>query len=152
MCRNHYPEVVRVAFLITGEREEALGVAQETFARAYERWGRVSTMENTVGWLIRVATNLSLSQRRRSLRRARPVPTPQPTAEASGDPGVEAALAALTPAQRTAVVMRFYLDLSIEDTAEMLGKRPATIRALTSQGVARLREELGASWMEVRDE
>lgn len=152
LCQRHYTEVVRVAFLVTGDRQEALDVAQETFARAYERWGQVSTMENPVGWLVRVATNLSLSQRRRSSRRVRPVPTPRSATDAPADPGMHEALATLTPAQRTAVVLRFYLDLSIEDTAQMLGKRPGTIRALSSQGVARLREQLGESWLEVRDE
>lgn len=139
LCRRHYTEVVRLAFLVTGDRQEALDVAQETFARAYERWGQVSTMENQMGWLIRVSTNLSLSHRRRASRRARPIPTPAPVTDAPSDPGMRAALATLTPAQRAAVILRLYLDLSIEDTAKMLGKRPGTVRALSSQGIARLR-------------
>jgi DNA-directed RNA polymerase specialized sigma24 family protein len=51
-----------------------------------------------------------------------------------------------------AVVLRFYLDLSIDSTAEALGKSPGTVRALTSQGIARLREDLGPSWLEERDD
>jgi DNA-directed RNA polymerase specialized sigma24 family protein len=42
------------------------------------------------------------------------------------------------------VVLRFYADRSIEEVARTLGKRPGTIRALTSQGVARLRSSLGS--------
>ena len=152
MCRRHYTEVVRLAFLVTGDRQEALDVAQETFARAYERWGQVSTMENPVGWLMRVATNLSLSHRRWSARRAHTLRAPEPATDTQRDPAVTAALATLTPSQRAAVVLRFYLDLSIEDTAKTLGKRPGTVRALTSQGVARLREQLGDAWLELRDE
>jgi RNA polymerase sigma-70 factor (sigma-E family) len=152
MCRHYYTEVVRVAFLVTGDRQEAFDVAQETFARAYERWAQVSTMDNPVGWLMRVATNLSLSHRRRAVRRVPALPAPESTPDAHGDPAVLAALASLTPSQRAAVVLRFYLDQSIEETARTLGKRPGTIRALTSQGVARLRELLGDSWLEVRDE
>jgi DNA-directed RNA polymerase specialized sigma24 family protein len=72
--------------------------------------------------------------------------------DAPNDPGIRTALAGLPPAQRAAVVLRFYLDLSIDDTAQVLGKRPGTVRALTSQGVARLREDLGATWLEVHDE
>jgi DNA-directed RNA polymerase specialized sigma24 family protein len=49
-------------------------------------------------------------------------------------------------------VLRFYADRSIEDVAEALGKRPGTIRALTSQGVARLRTLLHEEFEEVRDE
>jgi RNA polymerase sigma-70 factor (sigma-E family) len=152
MCRAHYTEVVRVAFLLTGDRQEALDVTQETFARAYERWGQVSVMENPVGWLMRVATNLSLSHRRRSRWSPRTPAPARPVVDAPNDPAIRTALAGLPPAQRAAVVLRFYLDLSIDDTAQVLGKRPGTVRALTSQGVARLREELGATWLEVHDE
>lgn len=152
MCRAHYSEVAQVAFLVTGDRQEALDVAQETFARAYERWGQVSVMENPVGWLMRVATNLAVSERRRSTRRARSTVTPTSVLDAPGDPAMRSALATLTPSQRAAVVFRFYLDLSVDDTAQMLGKRPGTVRALTSQGIARLRENFDESWVEVRDE
>ena len=152
LTRRHYTQVARVAFLVTGDREEALDVAQETFARAYERWGQVSAMENQVGWLIRVATNLSLSHRRRSTRLLRSGAVKTSTIDEPTDPTVAAALAMLTPAQRAAVVLRYFLDLSIEDSARVLGKRPGTVRALTSQATARLRERLGASWLEVADE
>ena len=150
-CR-HYNEVARVAFLLTGDRQEALDVAQETFARAYERWGSVSTMDNQVGWLIRVATNLSLSHRRRIRRTVRQFPTPRAVDDSPSDPSLGRALSELTPAQRAALVLRFYLDLSIAETAEVLGNRPGTIRALTAQGTARLRSRLGDAWLEVRDE
>ena len=50
------------------------------------------------------------------------------------------------------IVLRFYLDQSVETTSELLGKRPGTIRALTSQGIARLRDDLGSSWLEEDDE
>ena len=138
--------------MIVGDRNEALDIAQETFARAYERWGSVSKMENQRGWLYRVAANLAISRFRRTRRGVgADVPTtvdpPNPS-----DPALSRALAALPPAQRAALVLRFYLDLSIDATAQALGKRPGTIRALTSQGVARLRDELGASWMEISDE
>ena len=152
VCRDHYAEVVRVAFLITGDRQEALDVAQETFARAYERWGHVSAMENPVGWLVRVAANLSLSHRRRTTRTPRVTRSDDVAPSLPADPTIQTALATLTPAQRAAVVLRFYLDMSIEDTAKALGKKEGTVRALTSQGVRRLREQLGTSWMEVRDE
>jgi RNA polymerase sigma-70 factor (ECF subfamily) len=152
LTRRHYAEVARVAFLVTGDRQEALDVAQETFARAYERWRQVSTMDNQVGWLIRVATNLSLSHRRRSARVTRLLPAPQMDTEMRTDPSVDDALATLTPSQRAAVVLRFYLDFSIAETAQVLGKRPGTVRALTSQGTARLRAQLGEAWLEVRDD
>jgi RNA polymerase sigma-70 factor (ECF subfamily) len=52
------------------------------------------------------------------------------------------ALTILTPAQRAVVALRFYLDWTVEDVAQALGKRPGTIRALTHQGIERLRSQL----------
>jgi DNA-directed RNA polymerase specialized sigma24 family protein len=52
------------------------------------------------------------------------------------------ALARLSPAQRAAIVLRYYLDWSVEDTAKALRKRPGTVTALTHQGMTRLRELL----------
>jgi RNA polymerase sigma factor (sigma-70 family) len=153
LCETTYTRVFRAAFLILGNRQEALDVAQETFARAFARWGKVRAMESPEGWLIKVAVNQSISLRRRAWRRAfgPPPEVPSDPPEAS-DPALASALGALTPAQRAAVIVRYYLDMSVQDASQALGKRPGTVRALTSQGVARLREILGPEWLEDRDE
>jgi RNA polymerase sigma-70 factor, ECF subfamily len=146
LCRQHYGSVVRTAYLITGDASEAVDLAQEAFVRAFERWDRVSTLDRPEAWLHRVVANLSRSWwRRRLLLRQRDraqddvIQAPEPV-----DPRLMEALRALPDAQRTAVVLRFYADRSIEEVARTLGKRPGTIRALTSQGVARLRSSLSS--------
>jgi DNA-directed RNA polymerase specialized sigma24 family protein len=68
------------------------------------------------------------------------------------EPQVEAAILDLPPAQRAVVVCRFYLDLSIEQTAEVLRKATGTVRALSSQATTRLRTSLGPEFMEITDE
>ncbi|HEX9824051.1 MAG TPA: SigE family RNA polymerase sigma factor [Actinomycetota bacterium] len=146
LCRREYPAVVRTAYLITGDREEAVDVAQEAFARAYLRWRQVSRLDRPAAWLQRVAANLSISwQRRRRYEDRVSGLFERPDEDPSPDEAlmVMEALLLLTPAQRAAVVLRHYADQSVEQTARALGKRPGTIRALTSQGVARLREFLG---------
>jgi RNA polymerase sigma factor (sigma-70 family) len=105
-------------------------------------------MENQVGWLYRVATNQAISHRRR--RRTRSTTEPFTNDEPS-DPVLARALATLTPSQRAVIVLRFYLDRSVDETAEILSKAPGTVKALTSQGLSRLRDELGESWLEVSD-
>jgi RNA polymerase sigma-70 factor (sigma-E family) len=143
LCRDEYASVVRTAYLITGDREEAADLAQEAFARAYERWRSVSTMDRPGGWLQRVVANLAISWRRR--RRALPAGTIEEAGVAdpeSSDFDLMEALTFLTPAQRTAVVLRYYGDQPVEAVARALHKQPGTVRALTSQGLARLREFL----------
>ncbi len=145
LCRDEYAALVRTAYLITGDREESLDLAQEALARAYERWRSVSQLDRPGAWLHRVVVNLAISWRRRQKIRltklglSSPGPTPGPE-----PPDLELfqALRELSPAQRAVVVLRYYTDQSIEDVAQALGKRPGTVRALASQGLARLRESL----------
>ena len=145
LWREEYARVFRTAFLVTGDGQEAADVTQEAFARAYERWRTVSHAERPGAWVQRVAVNLALTWRRRQRLRDResltaaPYPSEEPTLP---DPELFAALRALPPQQRAAVVLRHWADLSIEETARTLGKRPGTVKALTSQGLAKLRDLL----------
>ena len=146
LWREDYARVFRTAVLVTGDRQEAADVTQEAFARAYERWRTVSRAERPGAWVQRVAVNLALTWRRRQRLRAREtsaqIGAGSPVDDELPDPDVFAALRALPPQQRAAVVLRHWLDLSIEETARTLGKRPGTVKALTSQGLANLRRKL----------
>jgi RNA polymerase sigma factor (sigma-70 family) len=53
---------------------------------------------------------------------------------------VRAAVAALPPRQRAAVVLRYFADLSVDQTAAVLGCAPGTVKSLTSQAIASLRD------------
>lgn len=140
LWREHFGPVCRTAFLIVGDPEEARDVAQEAFVRAFQHWRKVSRYDRPEAWVHRVAANLAISSVRRARRAARvraDVHDPEiPDAELMD------ALAILTPAQRAVVALRFYLDWTVEDVAQALGKRPGTIRALTHQGIERLRSQL----------
>src|SRR5712691_8521349 len=144
-CRDEYARVVRAAYLITADREEALDVAQEAFAKAYERWRSVSGYDVPVAWVQRVAINLAISWRRRQRVRALALRTRRREDDSVQpeipDAELLSALRRLTPAQRAVIVLRYYADRSIEDVAHDLGKRPGTVRALTSQALARLRAD-----------
>jgi RNA polymerase sigma-70 factor (sigma-E family) len=153
LCRAQYAKVVRTAYWMTGDREEALDLAQEALTRARERWRTVATMDRPDAWVQRVVVNLALSARRRrrliprllSHRLETSVSGPE-----APDPQLRGALLSLTPAQRAVIVLRFYADRSVAEVADDLGKRPGTVRALTSQGLGRLRELLSVE--EVDDE
>ena len=142
LWRDHFRSVTRTAYLITGDAQEAHDCAQEAFARALQRWSKVGGMEKPEGWVHRVAMNLAISSaRRRRFPWRIETPTVAPAPEPPDD-GLRRALLRLTPAQRAVIALRFYLDWSVQDVAEALGKAPGTVRALTHQAMQRLRESL----------
>jgi DNA-directed RNA polymerase specialized sigma24 family protein len=99
----------------------------EAWARAYERWDDVGAMANPAGWVFRVAVNHGRNRRRRQLLERRTPPPPdcdRPDVEALADPALARALARLPLDQRTAIVLRFHLDWSIDAIAESLGCAP----------------------------
>ena len=145
LWREEYARVFRTAVLITGDRQEAADVTQEAFARAYERWRTVSRTDRPGAWVQRVAVNLALTWRRRQRLRGREIALHPASVAAEPDlpdPELFAALRALPPQQRAAVVLRHWADLSIEETARILAKPTGTVKALTSQGLAGLRRSL----------
>ena len=78
--RDQYASVVRTAYLITGDSQEAVDIAQETFARAFERWKTVSALDRPEAWLHRVAGNLAVSWwRRLRVRRSARYPNRLPS-------------------------------------------------------------------------
>jgi RNA polymerase sigma-70 factor (sigma-E family) len=145
LCRAEYDGLVRTALFICGDASEARDLAQETLARAFERWRTVSRLDRPGAWCRKVIVNLALSSRRRRAR-ARRLPF-QPEAVWLDEPMDEdlvAALRALGDQQRAVVVLRYLCDLSIADTAQLLGKRESTVRSIASQATDRLRAELTA--------
>jgi RNA polymerase sigma-70 factor (ECF subfamily) len=148
-CRAEHPRLVQAMTLYTGSPDLAFELTQEALARAHRDWSRVSGMDAPGAWVHRVAINLANSQwrRRRYERlageRAATRPAVAPDQHSSLEDGaieVRRALARLPPRQREAVVLRFLLDLSIDETARHMHCAAGTVRALTAQGIARLRD------------
>ncbi len=136
-----FSRLFSTAYFLTGDREEAVDLTQEAFARAYERWRSVCQLAEQEAWLQRVVTNLALSWRRRERvrRRFAAYQRAEPPSVYEPDGAVTEALKSLTPAQRAVIVLRYYADLPVQEVADALRKRPGTVRTLTSQGLSRLR-------------
>jgi len=149
LCSRLQPAVYGALLLYCGSRETAEELTQETLARVWEHWSEVATMEQPDRWALRVAFNLAKSafRRRRVARSAHRLVAGVPTIVES-DPAsgivLRAAIATLPPRQRAAVILRFFNDLSVADTALALDCAPGTVKALTSQAIAGLRARLGA--------
>jgi len=148
LCRRLYPSLYGALVLYCGSRELAEDLTQETLLRVWREWPAVSTMDRPDRWALRVAFNLAKSGFRR-LRVARRVAAMADGGDAKAgaandtDPtdaiAVRTAVAQLPTRQRAAVVLRYFNDLSVTDTAEVLGCAEGTVKALTSQAVANLR-------------
>lgn len=145
LCRAISPRLVGALLLQCKDRALAEDLAQEALARAWEHRHKVSMMQDPEGWVFRVAFNLNASRWRR-VRVARAAKLARTSGQDPGGQGeliermvVLDALQALTPRQRAVVVCRYYLDLSVGQTAEILDCAEGTVRALAHQGRERLR-------------
>jgi RNA polymerase sigma-70 factor (sigma-E family) len=145
-----YPLVEGALTLYTGDRARAQDLAQEAFARVCQHWDRVEQMAAPGPWVHRVAMNLAHSAHRRrgAERRAteRAIARGDVLDRPPSEGGVElstllrTALLALPERDRAVVVLRFYADLSVDDTAAVLGMPAGTVKTTTRRAVATLRE------------
>ncbi len=156
-CEAEYGRLVGALTVYTGNRDLAQDLAQEALVRACVHWRRVSGMGAPGAWLHRVALNLANSNwaRRQGEERAGAlVAAERPALARDWDDAlfVRAAIAVLPVRQRTALVLRYYADLPVRDVAQLMHCRSGTVKALTHQAIASLRQQLGADALEeVRD-
>jgi RNA polymerase sigma-70 factor (sigma-E family) len=136
------------AFLLSGDWHLAEDLAQETLARMFAVWPRVASTGSPDAYARRVLVNLYLDHRRRPWRREQPlevVPEPPPETPSGADgTRVEliAALREVPPGQRAVLVLRFWEDLSVEQTAAALGTSQGNVKSQTSRGLDALRAAL----------
>ncbi len=142
--------LLRALYLLTGNREEAEEVLQESFIAVWERWDRVGAMEDPIGYLYRTALNRYRSRLRRTGRAAR-----RAVGQAHGGDGfAEAedrvelgrALAGLSPRRREAIVLTELLGYGSAEAGRVMGVADATVRRLAQDARAELR-----TMLEVRD-
>ena len=146
-CAHLHPSLYGALLLYCGSRELAEDLTQEALLRVWRNWASVAAMDRPDRWALRVAFNLAKSGFRR-LRVARRVAAlADETSTRDPDPtdaiALRTAIAALPTRQRAAVVLRYFNDLSVADTAAVLGCAEGTVKALTSQAVANLRRRFG---------
>lgn len=145
--REHHGALLATLAAVCGNVELARDAVDEACVRAFERWDRVSGMENRTGWAYRTALNVLRRRQRRNrleelvLRRSGPVAAPAAREWLSVE--VADALDALTHRQRTVVVLRYVADFRSIDIARLLGVAPGTVAATLHAARQRLAAELG---------
>ena len=146
LYRLYADDAIRLAYLITGDRALAEDLVPDAFVRLAGRLLHLRGIGGFEAYLRRTVVNLANSHfRRRKVERRyqeREASMLRPTRQDPDLPTSHAARAALLqlpPRQRTAIVLRFYVDLSEAQTADVMGCRRGTVKALVSQGLDKLR-------------
>ncbi|WP_037683294.1 SigE family RNA polymerase sigma factor [Streptomyces griseus] len=138
----------RSACLLTaGDTYLAEDLVQETLGRLYVRWGRVSRVGNPAGYAQTVLTRTFLAHQRRRSSKERATDVLPERVGADRDASLRLtllqALARLPAKDRAVVVLRYWEDRSIEETADAMNASSAAVRTRCVRALGRLRELLG---------
>ena len=143
------PALMRHAHALTGDVHASEDLVQDTLVRMAGAWRRVDREGNPLGYARTVMLRLYLSWWRMLRRRPAPRPLVEVAAPHDAFASVDArdalrrGLARLPRLQRAVLVLSYLDDLADEDIAELLNRRPATIR-LRSRGLRALRDRFSA--------
>jgi len=155
LYRNHAPQVL--GFLRANRCPEPEDTLSEVFLQAARDLHRFEGDERAFrAWTFTIANHRLIDARRRSARRpVEPVAEPPEPADVPLDDASQQALARIgrdevhrvlelvSPDQRAVLLLRVLGDLTIDEVAEAIGKRPGAVKALQRRGLAAIRRELG---------
>lgn len=146
MYELEYPSMFQFAYLMTGDLAEAKDLTQEAFARLLADRDKVKDFDRPGAWTRRVLIRLSSRSRNRASSLA-PLRTDRAAADHADAVGesldIAAAIHALPPRQRAAIVATYWLGCSNAETAEMLGCRESTVRVHLHRARSALAAKLG---------
>ena len=149
LYERHAPAATRVAYLLTGNRETAEDLVQDAFVRLAGRFVDLRDPDAFGHYLRRTVVNLANSWFRRRrvertyLERQGIGPAGAVSAPDLGERDAQwRALQALSPKQRTAIVLRFYEDLSEEQTADAMAIPRGTVKSLVARGLDAMRRQI----------
>jgi RNA polymerase sigma-70 factor (sigma-E family) len=137
------PRLMRTAVLLTGETDAAQDLLQSTYAAVFAKWRMVSRADHPLAYARTMMTRVHLSEKRRKRVVELHVERDAPAPAVSSDLRLTLleALATLTPMDRAVLVLRFWEDLSIVETADQLGITQSACRTRSSRALARLRTQ-----------
>lgn len=140
--------LLRSAWLLTGDAGKAEDLLQTVLAKAWRRWPALTQSGSAEAYLRRALFNTYVSWWRRRWRAEVPSAAPPDRAgvgDLAGDAAerdvVRRALARLSRQQRAVVVLRYVEDLSVEQTARLLGCSPGTVRVQALRALRSLRTD-----------
>ncbi|MER7983406.1 SigE family RNA polymerase sigma factor [Streptomyces sp. NPDC095817] len=148
--KARWPQLVRTAFLLTGDVHHAEDLTQTALAKAYRSWRRISRADNPDAYVRRMLVSCNSDRfRKRRVIESLTAAVPERLGRDESADRLEqrgfllAGLAQLPPRQRAVVVLRYWEDLSEAEVAEVLGCSTGTVKSQASKGLAKLRMHPG---------
>jgi RNA polymerase sigma-70 factor (sigma-E family) len=146
LYQAHSLGLVRLAFVMTGDRPTAEDLVQDAFLGLHRRWDALDDPAKALSYVRSCVLNGCREVHRVKYRKAKLRPDPPEDIKSAEDTAIvgeanQAVLAAIRrlPArQREAVVLRYYLDMSEEQAAQAMGVARGTVKSATSRGLAAL--------------
>jgi RNA polymerase sigma-70 factor (sigma-E family) len=151
---GHARELRRTAYLMCGDWQRAEDAAQDALVKLYVAWSRLERGGGLRAYAHRAVTTAVLDQGRRPWRREAvatylPDAGVDPTEQVDRHLAVVRALQALPQRRRQCVVLRYFADLSVEETARHLGITTGTVKSQTARALGQVRDSLVAQGLDV---
>ncbi len=157
-ARDRQQQLYRTAYLLSGNRDRAQDLVQSTLVALLKSWGRVREAENPDAYARTVLIRVFLTERRRLRREAEihALAFAGPAAHAAAPEAstdlrltILQALRSLPPKPRAMVILRYWEDLSVEQTAAVLGCSEGNVKSQCSRSLEKLRTLLGDRFTEL---
>ncbi|GAA1975141.1 SigE family RNA polymerase sigma factor [Catenulispora subtropica] len=142
------PHLRRSAYLLCGDWHTAEDLVQTTFGRLFRSWPKVMRADSVDAYARTVLFRAFLDLKKKDRRTVALDDAPEPAArpdDADLRLAVRNALDTLPPRARAVVVLRYWEDLTVEQTADALGVSAGTVKSQTSRAIAMLRQHLGSA-------
>jgi RNA polymerase sigma-70 factor (sigma-E family) len=142
---HHGPELLRLAYMLSGSREQSEDLVQNALVKTYRSWDTVASTDRPIAYVRTIVVREHVSWWRRLPNREVPVAIPHdaardfPDTEIAETDAMWRTLATLPRRQRAVLALRYYEDLSDADIAQLLGCSAGTVRSNASRGLAALR-------------
>jgi RNA polymerase sigma-70 factor (sigma-E family) len=137
----------RLAMLLSQDWQRADDLVQAALIKLYVKWPRAVAADNIDAYARAIVVREFLDERRSSWL-TRVTLSDQPPDRQANPPDTDSAvdlqvaMSALTARQRATVVLRFYLDLNVDQTAQLLGCTRGTVKSQTAKALSALRRTL----------
>jgi RNA polymerase sigma-70 factor (sigma-E family) len=142
------PSLRRLALLLCQDWHRADELVQAAMTRLYLHWSKAANAESIDAYVRAILVREFIRERQSGWARRVSLTDQLPDtarliADHDGSMDLQAAVAGLPPRQRAVLVLRFYCDLNVDQSAQLLACTPGTVKSQTSKALASLRRALG---------